>query len=464
MNFNHNDTICAISTPHGRGGIAVVRVSGPKAIETVDTIWKGKPLGGVKSHTAHLGDITDTQHRHLDQALVTVFRAPASFTGEDVVEISVHGSLYIQQELIATLVAAGARLAGPGEFTRRAFVNGKLDLAQAEAVADIIAADSRAAHRIAASQMKGRFSQRLRELRLQLVDLSALLELELDFSEEHVEFASRATLRELAVRILDEVTRLHDSFAGGRAIKNGIPVAIVGQTNAGKSSLLNALVGDDRAIVSDIHGTTRDTIEETLTLGDYLFRFIDTAGLRNTDDKIEQIGISRSLQAMEKAHITIVVVDSTQPGAPDTIASTVGHANGDSHIIVALNKTDIADINPKTIETIRQTLPGGSAVITVSASTGSGLDTLTKALEDIAALDENATGENIIVTNQRHATALGHAADSTRAVIDAIDSDIPADLIAQDLRQTIDHLASITGDIPSNEILSTIFSRFCIGK
>ena len=308
-----NSTICAISTPPGIGGIAVARISGPRAIEITDTIWQGLPLTDAASHTAHLGTIVDAEGAILDQGVATVYRAPRSFTGENTVELSVHGSTYIQRRLIETLISAGCTLAQPGEFTRRAFAAGKMDLAEAEAIADVIASNSRAAHRIAVTQMKGAYSRRLNDLRSQLLELAALLELELDFSEEDVEFASRENLRNIASDIHAEVTRLHSSFAAGQAIKDGIPVAIVGATNAGKSSLLNTLIGDDRAIVSDIHGTTRDTIEETLETGDYLFRFIDTAGLRETDDTIEQIGIQRSRQAIDRAMITILVIDPAAP-------------------------------------------------------------------------------------------------------------------------------------------------------
>lgn len=453
-----NATICAISTPPGIGGIAVARISGPAAIEIVGKQWKGRPLDEVASHTAHLGIILDNTSQPLDQAVATVYRAPCSFTGEDVVEIAVHGSRYIQRELLSSIISAGARLAEPGEFTRRAFSAGKMDLAEAEAVADVIASNSRAAHRIALSQMRGRFSERLRSLREQLVDLASLLELELDFSEEEVEFASRQHMRDLAARINREVNRLHRSFASGQAIKDGIPVAIIGPTNAGKSSLLNALIGDDRAIVSDIHGTTRDTIEETLEIGDYLFRFIDTAGLRDTADRIEQIGIQRSRQAIASARIIIAVFDATVPIDQDIL--DLACSNTEAHLIVALNKIDL-DILPRTDNV---SLPDRATDIRISATTGDGIDTLRDILRQTAEAENGNADEGIIVTNARHAEALRQAADSSSRVIDALDANISGDLIAQDLRLTIHHLATITGDIPSTEILATIFSRFCIGK
>lgn len=283
-----NDTICAVSTPAGTGGIAVARVSGPQAICIADRLWRGRRLTEATSHTAHYGSLTDLDGRTIDDCVATVFRAPRSFTGEDVVEFSIHGSIFVQKETINALVAAGARLAERGEFTRRAFASGKMDLAQAEGVADLIASRSRAAHDMAIKQMKGGFSKRLSQLHDTLLELASLLELELDFSEEDVEFASRGKLMAQAVEMRDEIKRLAASFDSGNAIKEGIPVAIVGPTNVGKSSLLNALVGDERAIVSDIHGTTRDLIEDTVNIGDYTFRFIDTAGLRDTSDRIEQ--------------------------------------------------------------------------------------------------------------------------------------------------------------------------------
>lgn len=346
------DTICAISTPPGVGGIAVIRISGPQAIAVADRVWHGKSLSDTAGHTARFGRITDPSRggEMLDEAVATVFRAPASFTGEDVVELSVHGSRYVQRRLLEMLTGNGARLAEAGEFTRRAFANGKMDLAQAEAVADVIASNSRASHRLAASQMKGCFSRRLEELRDKLLDLASLLELELDFSEEEVEFASRERLREIATEIHTEVSRLEKSFSAGSAIKDGIPVAIVGPTNAGKSSLLNLLLGEDRAIVSDIHGTTRDTIEDTLEIGDYLFRFIDTAGLRDTSDPIEALGIERSRQALSRAAIIISVVDASCP-LPSPILPEISDDNQEKHAsgemqpfvptILLLNKSDL---------------------------------------------------------------------------------------------------------------------------
>lgn len=474
MNLNDTtDTICAISTPPGVGGIAVARISGPEAIAIADSLWQGRRLTRVPSHTAHLGTITDISGQALDQAVATVFRAPASFTGDDVVELSVHGSRFVQRELLNTLIAAGARMAHPGEFTRRAFTSGKMDLAEAEAVADVIASDSRAAHRIAMTQMRGGVSRQLSELRSSLVDLASLLELELDFSEEDVEFADRSSLIDIATQVRDEVDRLHRSFTAGNAIKEGIPVAIVGATNAGKSSLLNALIGDDRAIVSDIHGTTRDTIEETIEIGDYRFRFIDTAGIRDTTDRIEQIGIQRSRKAISQARIVICVADATTRLDIDILqhaADTVLQSDAPGYLILALNKTDLTP----TADTIAEAhafvnglnaLQEHAALVEISAAHGHGLPLLRQTLEHMAECDNGtATDTGILITNARHAEALRAASTSIARTLDGLTSGLSGDLIAQDIRETIHHLSAITGDIPSTEILATIFSRFCIGK
>lgn len=504
---NENDTICAVSTAPGVGGIAVIRVSGPQAIAAVDTLWEGKTLDGTPGHHARFGRILDRAHggEMLDEAVATVFRAPRSFTGEDVVELSVHGSRYVQRRLLQLLEEAGCRLADAGEFTRRAFANGKMDLAQAEAVADVIASNSRAAHRLAASQMKGAFSRRLEELRDKLLELASLLELELDFSEEDVEFASRARLREIAREVHDEVRRLAESFSAGNAIKEGIPVAIVGPTNAGKSSLLNLLLGEDRAIVSDIHGTTRDTIEDTLEIGDYTFRFIDTAGLRDTADPIEALGIQRSRAAASRAAITILVLDATSipAGMGDGVAPGKNTTDGDSvdsaanstnkgpsaenweknredsallkstleavadaPLIVLLNKADLVSGLQATALPTAIPLPHHPcAVIPFSTKTRTGHTDLISTLIAQADLLRGTTDEDtILVTNLRHAASLRAAAESTAAILSGLSASLPGDLIAQDLRATIHHLSSITGTLTTPDILASIFSRFCIGK
>lgn len=456
------DTICAVATAPGSAGIAVVRVSGPRALAVCDSLWRGKRLADVPSHTAHLGTVRDTDATVLDQAVATVFRAPHSYTGEDVVELSVHGSPYVQHRLIELLCKAGARLAEPGEFTRRAFTAGNIDLSQAEAIADLIAARSRAAHHVAVTQLRGGITRRLLQLREQLVDLSALLELELDFSEEDVEFADRTRLIALAEEINREVTRLHGTYRRGQAIRDGIPVAIAGPTNAGKSSLLNALVGDDRAIVSDVHGTTRDTVEDTLTLGDHLVRIIDTAGLRATTDTVELIGQERTRAALTRAALRLIVLaaDDSRPLPADLDAA--------ENTIFVVNKTDVAS-PAAVIEKIRERYGAEAVIVAVSALTGDGLPTLEKKLtETLDAMTGNVAAD-LIITNARQAQALADAAASSAAVIAALRTGISADLVAMDLRDTVAHLSSLltTADadpVTSATVLSAIFSRFCVGK
>lgn len=490
-----NDTICAISTPAGVGGIAVIRVSGPQSIGIVNSLWKGADLTSAKSHSAHLGELIDTASggEVVDQCVATLFRAPKSYTGEDVVEIAVHGSRWVQREAVALLQRKGCRMAQPGEYTRRAVMNGRMDLSQAEGVADVIASTSRAAHRIAVSQMKGGISRKLASLREQLLQLAVLLELELDFSEEDVEFADRSRLIDTAEDIRNELSRLYRSFSKGNAIKKGIPVAIVGATNAGKSSLLNALLEDDRAIVSDIHGTTRDTIEETLEIGDYLFRFIDTAGLRDTSDPVERIGIDRSRKAMGRARIVIAVIDVSSPGVIDSIkagniasllpSELTGLADEENRpgVIIALNKIDklSASADSAVAELFNSTTRANSATtshaempaadmctIPLSAATGRGIELLRNAIRDMADSKDNdgVEGSDIMITNLRQAEALRQSLNSIDPLIDGLRTGLETDLVAQHLRETLSHLSSITGEIPSTEILNTIFSSFCIGK
>lgn len=449
--INH-DTICAVSTPPGCGGIAVVRVSGSDAIAVTDKLWQGKPLTGCATHTAHLGQIINPDNnKPLDQAVATVFRSPRSFTGEDVVEIAVHGSTYIQSELLQLLVAAGARIAEPGEFTRRAFSNGRIDLTQAEAVADIIAASSAASHRLAIRQLNGQFARHIESLRQQLLELASLLELELDFSEEDVTFAPRDRLADLTRTTLDTVERLADTFSAGTALRRGIPVAIVGEPNAGKSSLLNALLRHDRAIVSDIPGTTRDTIEETADIGPYTFRFIDTAGLRDTDDPIETLGIDRAIASTAGADIILWLVPrDASPTLTNHIRGQINLHRSESAALIILpskadtptdNTAEISIRRPDTIARLRQTL-------------------ISTAEQRLGRDDD----ETPIVTNARHHAALTAAAQSLRRTAQGIAEGAYTDLIAQDLRQALHHLSTITGTITTPDILQSIFTNFCIGK
>ena len=450
--------IAAISTPSGIGGIAVVRVSGPSAISICDKVYRpfkaGNTLASRKTHTLTYGQIIDPESGEvIDEVVASVFRAPHSFTGEDVIEISCHGSLYIQQRILDVILSVeGIRLAEPGEFTRRAFRSGKMDLSQAEAVADLIAATTAASHRLAMSQMKGSISRKLDGLRLQLLNMTSLLELELDFSEEDVEFADRSQLLSLAHQIDDEVTRLASTFSAGQAIKNGIPVAIIGAPNVGKSTLLNQLLRDDRAIVSPIQGTTRDLIEDTITLGGYLFRFIDTAGIRDTSDQIEAMGIERSLRAAERAHIIILL---SEPEVPFIDFEP----RPDQEVIRIINKSDLAASHDET----KSLMSDDSPIIHLSALTGEGVAALEQHLIELARPVESQG--DIVLTNRRHYEALNTAHDHLLRVSDGLTQQLPGDLVAEDLRAVIDSLNSILGkSITSQDTLNNIFKNFCIGK
>ncbi len=451
-----SDTIVAVAT--GRGGaIAVVRVSGGEAFAVVEGVFaarNGRMLSQAAGYTVHLGEIRDGAEV-VDEVLVTVFRAPHSYTGEDSVEISCHASPYIENRIIQLLISAGCRAATPGEFTVRAFLAGKIDLAQAEAVADLIAASGRAQHTLAMGQLRGGVSSALAELRGELTDLAALLELELDFGEEEVEFASRERLAELAARIADELDALAGSFALGNAIRGGVPVAIVGRPNAGKSTLLNALVGDDRAMVSEIAGTTRDRIEERAVIGGVDFRFIDTAGLRSTGDRLEQMGIERAREAVSKAYVVLLLIDSSGFDRADVAAQIADLGlRPDQRLCVVVNKIDKTD----------GTGIGREAdLIPISAKTGQNLDALREWLSgavDVSALEAGAA----VVSGARHYEALTRAREAIGRVTDGLSTGVPTDLLAEDLREVTHHLGTITGTITTNELLTTIFSNFCIGK
>ncbi|MDE5810410.1 MAG: tRNA uridine-5-carboxymethylaminomethyl(34) synthesis GTPase MnmE [Muribaculaceae bacterium] len=467
-----NTTICAISTPPGVGGIATARVSGPEAIAIVSKIWKGANLAKAATHTVHLGTILDSQAQPLDQAVATIYRAPKSFTGEDTIEITIHGSRYVQRELITSLINAGAKIAQPGEFTRRAFLSNKINLVEAEAIADIIASSSRAANQIAITQLRNGFSRKLTELREQLLQLASLIELELDFSEEDVTFASRKQLIDTAKAIDTEVNRLKNSFKTGAAIKDGIPVAIAGKTNAGKSSLLNSILEDERAIVSDIHGTTRDIVEENIEIGDYLFRLMDTAGIRSTEDTIEQIGIQRSIDTIRKARLILAVIDSTDQVDKEFIQTLIDNAEqniNNPSIIFIFNKRDISTTSESDLKSAIDALLPSSIdrhYISLSAKNRDNIQGLLQTMTQIIDNEVNPdqSQENILITNARHLQILTEAAQSTGRLLQSLTSNISGELIAQDIRQTIAILGEITGDISSQQILNNIFSRFCIGK
>ena len=425
-----NETICALATATG-GAIGIIRISGPKTLEILSRVFS-KDIRHAQPNTIHYGHIKDDSEI-IDEVLVSIFRAPHSYTGEDSTEISCHGSSYILNRVLALLIENGCRQAGPGEFTQRAYLNGKMDLSQAEAVADLIASNNKATHQIAMSQLRGHFSSKLAQLREQLLKLTSLLELELDFSDhEDLEFADRNELKELTNTIDNHITHLASTFQTGNALKNGIPVAIVGAPNVGKSTLLNALLGEERAIVSDIQGTTRDAIEDTIQLGGITFRFIDTAGIRHTDDKIENLGIQRSKSAAQRARIILLM---TEPGVPYPEIET----NDDQTVIRIENKTEA-----------------------FQAKFGIGLDTLKQQLIDAA---PKTSDTDIIVTNARHYDALVRAHQHIQRVIDGLEMQLSGDLLSEDLRQALDTLSEITGgQITPNEVLGNIFKNFCIGK
>ena len=497
MYIRNEDTICAPATVPGTGAISVIRVSGPQALSIADGLVKCRNgrISEAKGYSLKFGTITDTEGTVVDEVLVSIFRSPHSYTGEDSVEISCHASSYIVSEIMSLLYSAGVRAAEPGEFTQRAYLNGKMDLAQAEAVADVIASQNAAAHRIAFNQMKGGFSSELRSMRSELLELVSLMELELDFSEEEVEFADRTRLDSLLAEVIAHVSRLIESFRLGNAIKNGVPVAIAGATNTGKSTLLNALLGEDRAIVSDIHGTTRDTVEETLNIDGVLFRFIDTAGLRESSDVVEKIGIERTFKKISEASVVLGMVDLTRDhtSSCDTVREIIGKVDFTSQkLVVLLNKTDISEVNNNVnilnfivselenkgvcVVLPDSALNGESSsgikvdglnntvtVIPISAKKGTGIADLKSNLASTQR-DMLSDSDTTLVTNQRHVQALTDARASLLRVRSGLTAGLPTDLAAQDIREAIYHLGSIVGEISTDEVLGNIFRNFCIGK
>ncbi|MFR0679246.1 tRNA uridine-5-carboxymethylaminomethyl(34) synthesis GTPase MnmE [Dysgonomonas mossii] len=463
--MKENDIIAAISTPAGIGGIAIIRLSGSGCIELVDAVFKsfkGKKLAEAKAYTVHFGSIVK-DNVVLDDVLVSVFRNPHSFTGEDIIEISCHGSIYIQQNILQLLISKGASLAQPGEFTQRAFLNGKMDLSQAESVADLIASSSAATHRLAMNQMRGGFSNKLIELRTELLNFTSLIELELDFSEEDVEFANRDHLKEAAHQIESHIKKLADSFSIGNAVKSGIPVAIIGETNAGKSTLLNLLLHEEKAIVSDIHGTTRDVIEDTINIQGLTFRLIDTAGIRDTHDEIESLGIERTFKKIEQANIVLWVADcETINEHIEELSQKILPVVGDRKLVLVFNKVDIISAERKA-EKEKLLLDKIPERVFISAKYEQGTNQLEDLLVKTANIPE-ISEQDIIVTNVRHYEALQNALVAIKRVSEGLELKISGDFLSQDIRECLYYLGEITGQISTDEILGNIFSKFCIGK
>jgi len=465
-----DSTICAISTPTGSGAIAVVRLSGKDAVRICDKLFysKRKKLISQKPNTLHFGTIRDGD-KIIDEVVVGIFKAPYSYTGEDVVEVSCHGATYVQQQLLQLFINNGARLATPGEFTMRAFLNGKMDLSQAEAVADLIASTSRASHKVAINQMRSGFSDEIKKLREKLVNFTSLIELELDFIEEDVEFADRRELKDLVLKINKLIEQLVSSFSLGNVIKNGVPVAIVGKPNVGKSTLLNSLVKEEKAIVSEVPGTTRDAIEDTIVIEGVAFRFIDTAGLRETSDFIENLGIRKTYQKIKQASIVLLLVDATddiniiQGSVKEILKQT---SSDDKQLILVINKTDKlaeSEINKKFTRKKLDSLREQDGFMLISALDHGDVHDLAQELVktiNLKPLEEN----DIIITNTRHYEALIHSSEAIQRVLNGLEQEISGDFLAQDIREVLHYLGEITGEITTDEILGNIFSKFCIGK
>lgn len=463
--MNHQDTIVALATASGVGAIAIIRLSGPKSIEIADccfqSVHKGKILKDQKSHSLHLGHLVEGT-RTLDEVLVSVFKNPNSYTGEDTVEISCHGSIYIQQEILQLFIDKGARMAAAGEFTLRAFLNGKLDLSQAEAVADLIASDSKASHQVAMQQMRGGFSNEIQHLREQLLNFASLIELELDFSEEDVEFADRSQFKELIGRIQLVLKRLIDSFAVGNVIKNGIPVAIVGEPNVGKSTLLNALLNEERALVSEIAGTTRDTIEDEINIDGIAYRFIDTAGIRKTEDLVENMGIQKTFEKIGQAQVVLYLLNAEtfeiQQEKFKFEIQNIKSKHPHKKLLVVANKTDA--ISQKQLAKLQAAIP---ELIALSAKKKTGIELLTNHLTSLVqtgALENNES----IVTNSRHYDALLRALNEINKVDEAMELGVSGDLLAIDIREALYFFGLITGEVTTDDLLGNIFANFCIGK
>ena len=463
MLFNSDDTIIALSTPPGSGAIGVLRLSGNKALEFTKIVFRsasGKDFSLFKSHTLHFGNIYEGDEL-LDEAVISLFKNPNSFTGEDVVEISCHGSPYIQQRLFQLFIKLGARVANPGEYTMRAFMNGRMDLSQAEAVADLVASSSEASHRIAMQQMRGGFSGEIKDLREQLIHFASMIELELDFSEEDVQLANREELIKLVSDLITHISNLASSFSLGNVIKNGIPVAIAGEPNAGKSTLLNVLLQEERAIVSDIPGTTRDTIEDEITIDGIRFRFIDTAGIRETTDKIESLGIGRTYEKINASSVVILLFDATLSDAAklDAAINAVKEKTGENTILLVVgNKSDLGNEAE-----LKAKFSNVQNLIFISAKQKNNIEELKKKLLELANADLLNSGQTI-VTNARHFEALNNANVALKNVYSGLEKKIPGDLLAVEIRRALYHLSEILGQVTTEDLLGSIFSRFCIGK